>query len=100
VLAHQCLSEASSLVHIGSGSGHLLVQAAVKVGCSVYGLETEHSMHAEAVELAHSMRVLCEQLPLRMGGVTLENSVVSKATLLAQWVSRADVIIVQGISYN
>lgn len=72
------------------------MHAAISVGCSVYGLEPEHSLHMEAVQLAHSMRVWCAGLPMLMGGVALENAVASNATLLAQRVALADVVVAHG----
>ncbi|KAL1697909.1 hypothetical protein EV121DRAFT_218936 [Schizophyllum commune] len=91
------LTRDAVLVQLSSGYGHFLVQAAVEVGCTVYGVEATHAMCEASAGIAYSASL---QTGASMGAVIFEQASSCTGLVRRELVSLADLVIVDNRSFG
>ncbi|KAI5888570.1 uncharacterized protein SCHCODRAFT_02587820 [Schizophyllum commune H4-8] len=100
LLTELSLTGESTFVHLGSGMGGAVIQAAFQTGCQAYGIELDPHLYSTSIELSYSARLQCERTQQEIGPTTFENACVYSANLLPSLVSSADLVLVDNDAFD
>ncbi|KAF4605662.1 Nucleosomal histone H3-Lys79 methylase [Pleurotus pulmonarius] len=88
------LTEDSIFVDMGSGVGNVVVQASLQAGCKSFGVELMPAPAKIAEKQWEQFKIRCRMWGLRAGDVELEKEDMLKSKKLVEYLSKADVVLV------
>lgn len=94
------LKKHSLFLDLGSGIGHVVMQACLQTGCRGHGIEISSSVAAIARWMAAIFRQRCHMWGLKFGLFELEEGDMTTSSLVLDKLRDADVILVNNKSFD
>ncbi|KAL1711953.1 histone methylation DOT1 [Schizophyllum commune] len=94
------LTRQSRFVDLGSGVGSVVVQAAIHIGCSAYGIEIRDDLAQRAEHLQLKARELFAGTGAPLGDITLEQGDMLTSATAAERVAEADLVFVNNAKFG